>query len=193
MHINPHMKNFVLKFLSENLPEHLCFHNIDHTLYVVEKVIEIGQNENCTEREIELLSVAALWHDTGYTITYAGHEQEGCILARRYLPEYGYDLASVDIICSLIMATKIPQSPQNKLEEIIADADLEYLGTETAASKAHQLYLELQTLNPELTESGWNKMQISFIKQHRYFSNYCKANNEKIKQNYLDQLISKTD
>jgi predicted metal-dependent HD superfamily phosphohydrolase len=187
------MKNFVLKLLSENLPENLCFHDVDHTLYVLEKVIEIGQNENCTEHEIELLSVAALWHDTGYTITYAGHEQEGCILARRYLPEYGYDLASIDIICNLIMATKIPQSPQNKLEEIIADADLEYLGTDSAASKAHQLFLELQTLNPELTESGWNKMQINFIKQHRYFSNYCNANNEKIKQNYLNQLISKYD
>ena len=34
----------------------------------------------------------------------------------------------IEIICGIIMATKIPQRPKNYLEEIICDADLNYLG-----------------------------------------------------------------
>ena len=37
----------------------------------------------------------------------------------------GYDLFS-----QLILATKVPQKPKNKLEKIICDADLDYLGRE---------------------------------------------------------------
>ena len=36
----------------------------------------------------------------------------------RYLPEYGYSTGQIDRICGMIMATQIPQTPHNKLEEI---------------------------------------------------------------------------
>lgn len=55
----------------------------------------------------------------------------------------------------MIMATKIPQSPKNKLEEIIADADLEYLGTDEAAKKADDFFKELHHLHPSLTKEEW--------------------------------------
>ena len=54
------------------------------------------------------------------------------------------------------------QTPTNRLEEIIADADLEYLGTHTVEEKAHFLFKELQSLTPSLTEAAWNKMQDPF-------------------------------
>ena len=67
-----------------------------------------------------------------------------------------------------IMATKMPQSPQNKAETILADADLEYLGSGTVEEKAEDLYKELQHLNPTLTKAQWLKTQISFLQAHRY-------------------------
>src|SRR5262249_13390591 len=140
MHINMHMKEFVINLLNEKLPATYYFHGYEHTLYVMDKVIEIGVNENCSEKELELLSVAALWHDVGYIHIYNGHEEEGCELARQYLPGYNFSEKEIDTICGMIMATKIPQSPKNKLEEIIADADLEYLGTTNAASFAELLF-----------------------------------------------------
>ena len=88
------------------------------------------------------------------------------------------------------MATKTPQSPQNKLGEIIADADLEYLGTDSAKQKAHNLFLELHHLDPSLTKEAWNQIEISFISQHHYFTNYCKENKEPMKQAYLRTLIA---
>ena len=90
----------------------------------------------------------------------------------------------------MIMATKMPQSPQNKVEAILADADLEYLGTDSVEEKAENLYKELQHLNPALTKSQWLKTQISFLQAHRYFTRFCKENRQPAKQVYLNKLTN---
>ena len=84
------MQQFVVDMLTRDLPVGYCYHNYEHSLYVQEKAIQIGRHELCTEKEIELLSAAALWHDTGYIKKYAGHEGESCSLAKKYLPEFGF-------------------------------------------------------------------------------------------------------
>ena len=190
MHIDKQLYNFVINLLKTEISASYYYHNYEHTLYVINKVIEIGEQEHCSENELELLSTAALWHDTGYINTYKGHEEESCKLARQYLPGYGYTTDDINTICAMIMATKIPQSPQKKLEEIIADADLEYLGTNNAAVQANNLFKELNAINPLLTEEKWNNTEIDFLTAHHYFTEYCKANKEHIKQAYLQSLIN---
>ena len=190
MRINKQMNDFVIGLLKNKIPLSYYYHNYEHTLYVVNKVEEIGMHENCSAKELDLLGVAALWHDTGYINTYKGHEEESCKLARQYLPGYYYSTDDINTICAMIMATKIPQSPQTKPEEILADADLEYLGGGNAALLANNLFKELNALNPLLTEADWNKTEINFITEHRYFTGYCKANKEHIKQAYLKRLIN---
>lgn len=190
MHINKQMTDFVINLLKTKIPDNYYYHNYEHTLYVVDIAIEIGKHEHCTQDELGLLAAAALWHDTGYINIYKGHEEESCILARRYLARYGYTTSDIDRICGMIRATKIPQSTHNKLEAIIADADVEYLGTENAAAMANNLFKELNALNPLLTKDVWNKTEIDFLTTHHYFTAYCKENNERIKQSYLRSLIN---
>jgi uncharacterized protein len=189
MQNKPPMKDFVIEMLKEKLPENYYYHNYQHTLYVVEKAIEIGTHEACTKYEIELLKVAALWHDTGYIHTYKGHEEESCFLAKKYLPSYGYSDTEITVINGMIMATKILQTPTNKLEEILADADLEYLGTDAATEIAHLLFKELQSLNPSLTAEAYNTLQINFLNSHHYFTNYCKINKDPLRNAYHKKLL----
>ncbi|MFM6926034.1 MAG: HD domain-containing protein [Ferruginibacter sp.] len=191
MHIDKQMNDFVINLLMTRIPANYYYHNYRHTLYVIDKVQEIGMQENCTVKDLQLLAAAALWHDAGYINTYAGHEEASCVLARQYLPGYGFGNEDISRICGMIMATKIPQSPQNKLEEIIADADLEYLGAANAAVLAHHLFQELHALNPSFTEADWNETEINFITNHRYFTDYCKAEKEQHKQSYLQSLVHK--
>ena len=183
------MKDFVLDLLRNNLPENYYYHNSAHTIYVGEKAHEIGLQDQCTMQELKLLSVAALWHDTGYIKTYKDHEEESCLNARQHLPDYGYSVTEVDLICGMIMATKIPQNPKTKLEEIIADADLEYLGTSSFEVKSVSLFHELHSINPSLTEEKWNQMQISFLQKHHYFTRFCIENRESVKQIHLSKLV----
>jgi len=183
------MTSFVLNFLRNNLPEKYYYHNPEHTLYVQEKALEIGRHEECSDEDLELLSTAALWHDTGYIKIYKGHEDQSCLLARQYLPDFGYSAVEINKVCGMIMATKMPQAPKNKLEEILADADLEYLGTASFEIKSEKLFKELQSLNPSLKEAEWNKMQISFLQNHHYFTRFCKQNRDPLKMRHLYQLV----
>ena len=179
----------MVSLLKDNLPPFYTYHNHEHTLYVADKAVEIGKNENCLNEELELLYVAGLWHDTGYIHTYVNHEEAGCTLAAQYLPGFGLNTEKIERICGMIMATKIPQSPKNKFESIIADADLEYLGTEEAGRTADRFFQELQHLNPSVTRSEWNRMQVSFLQKHRYFTDFCRKYKEPVKQAYLGTLV----
>jgi len=183
------MKGFVIDLLKENVPPSYTYHDYHHTLYVMDKALEIAKHDNCTEEEMRLLDVAALWHDTGYINVYAGHEEEGCVLATKYLPQFGFNGNEIKIICGLIMATRVPQAPQTKLEEILADADLEYLGTKEVKEKSELLFRELKTIHPDLTREEWDRTQISFLKTHRFFTDYCKKHNEPVKHAYLESLL----
>lgn len=179
---------FVLNFLDEGIPENYHFHDRHHTEYVYLKSTEIARHEACTEEEIRLIQAAALLHDTGYTIKYHQHELESCGLAKEFLPRFSYTPDEIEIICSMIMATRIPQTPTNKLEEILADADLEYLGTDLAATEADKLYRELSFLDPALTVQVWDERQIKFIGGHRYFTAFCRENREPVKIAYINEI-----
>jgi predicted metal-dependent HD superfamily phosphohydrolase len=185
------MHDFVIELLKTKIPPTYYYHNYKHTLYVIKKALEIGKHENCTVQELELLSAAALWHDTGYMNTYSGHEEESCVLAKKYMPGFGFINTDIEYLCGMIMATKLPQSPKNKLEQIIADADMAYLGTKNATVIADTLFKEFKSIKPALTSAAWNQQQIKFLQQHHYFTAYCKQKYEPIKSAYLKNLLKK--
>lgn len=182
------MQSLVVDMLENQLPGQYCYHNIQHTLFVQEHARSIGIAEGCTAAELDLIEAAALWHDTGYIRNAAHHEEIGCAFVREQLPGFGYSEADICAICGMIMATKIPQSPRNLLEAVIADADLAYLGTDTAAAQAEKLLRELQFSYPGLTREKWNKTQLIFLRTHQYFTRYGREQLEPGKQAYLQSL-----
>lgn len=186
------LRDYVFDFLDSSIPADYHFHNLHHTRYVLEKATEIASFEGCSPEDVRLLQAAALLHDTGYTVKHQEHEQESCIIAREILPRFLYSADDIDTICSMIMATRIPQTPKTKLEEILADADLEYLGTDLAEREARLLFQEMASINPAFNNAEWDKQQIKFIGNHRYFTGFCRKNREWKKQDYLLTLIKRT-
>ena len=77
------LKREVTGILSAQLDKKLCYHNIDHTLDVIEQAEQIALSEKISPaKEILLLKVAALFHDTGFLYVYTGHEEKSCEIAR---------------------------------------------------------------------------------------------------------------
>ena len=99
----------------------------------------------------------------GFIKTYKGHEQEGCKLARKHLPDFGCSAEDVERICSMIMATEIPQNPTNLLEQVICDADLDYLGTDRFKKIGDTLLKELTARGQGMDLESWNKLQLDFL------------------------------
>ncbi len=177
--------------LEKNLPAYLTYHDFNHTRLVLEKAILIGKMEKITDYELFLLKIAAIFHDTGFTVSTENHEAESCKIAQRELTDLGFAKTEIDKICGMIMATRIPQEPNTHLEEILADADLEYLGTDDFEAISQKLYLEFKHFRPELTIQQWNDIQISFFTKHHYHTEYCRKNREPLKLINLTKLQEK--
>ncbi len=73
---------------------------------------DIAKEEGISDSDLKLLLVAAIYHDAGYLEQNNNHEQHSCEIARKYLPQFHYTKEDIDTICSIIMATKIPQKPE---------------------------------------------------------------------------------
>lgn len=148
----------------------LTYHCYGHTMDVFNITKELCKEEKISKYETKLAKTAALFHDSGFMNTIKNHEEEGCQIARKHLPDFDYTDKEIEIICGMIMATKIPQSPKNKLEEIICDADLDYLGREDFYSIGNSLFEEFKSQGVVSNEEDWNRLQIGFLKAHHYFT-----------------------
>ncbi|MDQ3535664.1 MAG: HD domain-containing protein [Bacteroidota bacterium] len=177
--------------MEHNLSAYYTYHNFDHTQYVLEKSIFIAEIENIPKDDVTLLKIAALYHDIGFTLKRENHEETGIQIASTELLELGFGEADIEKISGMIMATKIPQRPKNILEKIIADADLEYLGTDKFDEFGQKLFREMKYFQPTLTPTQWLEIQIEFLSNHSYHTNYCRKFTEPVKQIYLEQLKAK--
>lgn len=182
------LKKSVLDRMRNQLPSHLTYHCVEHTELVLERSEYIAKKEGLSRKKIELLKAAALYHDFGFTEVYKDHEEKGCEIVKKELPKFGYSDSDIKAICGMIMATKIPQSPKNLMEDIIADADLEYLGSNEFKTIGDRLYKELKHFNSALSRKEWNQIQIKFMSNHDYHTSYCKRYREWRKQRNLESL-----
>lgn len=182
---------FIIEKLTSELPENLTYHNMDHIYDVLDAAIKIAETESASEDEIKLLRIAALYHDSGFTTTYKNHEDRGCVLAKETLPAFGFSAAQLESICSMIMATKIPQSPHNNLDKILCDADLDYLGRDDFYEIGNRLFDEMKNRGFIETEREWNLTQKVFLENHRYHTHHGRTNRESKKQEHLEEVIGK--
>jgi uncharacterized protein len=137
---------------------------------VIQAAETLADGEGITGHDRELLLTAALFHDTGFLQGRQEHETASCQLARQTLPAYGYQPAGIDRICTLIMATRLPQSPTSILAEILCDADLDYLGRTDFLPLSKRLFTELQNEGLLQHLHEWNQQQAEFVGNHTYFT-----------------------
>lgn len=181
-------KAFILDKLQCELSPTLTYHGIHHTLDVLYATEELCYFEKVAPYEQMLLKTAALFHDAGFTVSNLSHEQHGCDLAKSILPNYGYQPGEINRICGMILATKIPQQPKNHLEAIICDADLDYLGRDDFFTIGQTLFAEFKHYKVIADERSWNRLQVSFLQNHHFFTETSKRRRAPKKAAYLTQL-----
>ncbi len=182
------IQELVLDRLEKELPRYLYYHNVKHTVDVVTEVELIGWAEGLDDEGILLLKTAALFHDAGHIIAYDEHEYHSTQLARELLPGYGYSVDQIERISEIIMATKLPPQPQDIYQEIICDADLDYLGRSDMIPVSNTLYKELSEQNKIGSLNDWNKLQIKFISSHTYFTKTARSLREVNKQKQIERI-----
>ncbi len=187
-------ESFILDKLCSELSETLYYHSVDHTLDVMEAAERIARAEDIADAEsLALIRTAALYHDAGFLTTYQGHEAEGSRMVAEVLPGYDYSTAQIKLIQGMIAATKIPQKPQNKMEEILCDADLDYLGRADFEPIAELLYRELLARGRVTSRAAWDDIQIGFLAKHRYRTTTAQTTRQAAKQVHLQEIRRRVD
>lgn len=185
-------EDFIRHKLIDKLPASLHYHSYEHVMDVLSAAERIADAEDIDEENKELLRIAVLFHDAGFTIQSEDHENLGCQMVRADLPQFGYSVEQIEMICGMIQATRIPQSPHNILEQIICDADLDYLGRDDYSVISAKLEMEIAA-KKVLTEKEWLQLQVSFLEQHKYFTRTAKDTREIKKEERLQVLKSRLD
>jgi len=167
------VKEYCTALLLLRLEKDLYFHNLSHTVEVVNACFEIGTESGLSPEEINILCIAAWFHDTGYCNTYKNHEAESINIASVFLKLLNIEETILEKITGCILATKVPQQPQTILEKIICDADFyhfsrtDYPEHEQALKKEWEIHCQLF-----YTEEEWNKGNYKMLKDHSYFTFY---------------------
>src|SRR6056297_1106109 len=182
------LQELILDRLEKELPEYLYYHNVKHTIDVINQAELIGYGEGVDDEAILLLKTAALFHDAGHIIGYNNHEYYGAEMAKEYLPKFSYNQDQIDKITDLIMATQIPPSPEDLLEKIMCDADLDYLGRSDFIPVSNTLYKEMKEQNKIGSLNDWNNLQLKFISGHQYFTETALNLREVNKQKQIERI-----
>ena len=160
-----------LNRLGSELSPNLTYHNLWHTEQVVlPAVVRLARLQEIPEINIKRIEVAAAFHDIGFIVTYQGHELAGIELANQVLPGYGFPPEIIEQVSGLVLATRLPQNPQNLLEEILADADLDVLGRDDFFEQNDALYREILAFGNPVNRLQWLEGQVKFISGHEYFT-----------------------
>ncbi|MDR0802094.1 adenylate/guanylate cyclase domain-containing protein [Fluviicola sp.] len=186
-----HMRSDILNKLKSMLPDEVIYHDLGHTLNVEKAAIRLGKLEGLNDEEMLLLRTAALFHDTGFIFTYDHNELYAVRLMEQMLPKYGFNEEQIRVIREMIQATTLGIEPVGLLQEILCDADHDYLGRADYYVVASKLKQEMAAFGKDLSEEEWMQMQIRFLGElHKFYTVTALNIRQKGKTNRLAELKS---
>jgi len=172
-------QTYVSELLTDKLPEQYCYHDLAHTQRVVQAAIDIGTNSGLAEQDLEIVILAAWFHDVGYIKQAKGHETIGKQMAANFLAQEAYPVHAVKKISDCIMATQWPQNPKDPLAEILCDADMHHMAIDQYANYGELMRQEkAKTDHNEQTKADWLVANIVFFQSHHYFTMYARQHLE---------------
>lgn len=166
---------YISELFSEKLSPNMMYHNYAHTLDVVGNTVKIGKKTGLDDKELEIVTLAAWFHDSGYTASYQGHEDAGKEIALAFLQKHNYDPDKTAKVLSCIDSTKMPQQPAGILEQVLCDADLIHFGREDFFDYSELLKNEWETLGiKQVSEAEWYRQSVELLSKHKYFTQYAR-------------------
>ncbi|MBD0830803.1 Pycsar system effector family protein [Aestuariibaculum sediminum] len=184
-------EDFVFDLFKSHLDQTFLYHNLTHTERVLRSLREIIEHSNISDESAEILQLAALLHDTGYTKAREGHEEEGVKIATAFLKKQNAKQDTIDAVNKCILATKFEDKPETELEKIMRDADASHFGKPyfNEASEFLRKELEIQGIKTYST-AEWIDENIKVLtKKHEFYTDYALKNWQKQKEANLKKLI----
>ena len=158
--------NEVLK----DLPESLHFHRLEYARKIYDQSFLLCRSEEIEQEDRLLVRTAALMLFTGLTHAYNNFENRSAVLCREILPDFEYSESQIDQISNLILATKMPFQPNNRLESILIDTRMEYIGRPDYTDQIKRLYQEMKDFGSKINGQQYKKQQLELLYNFEFYT-----------------------
>ncbi|MEO0330455.1 MAG: Pycsar system effector family protein [Bacteroidota bacterium] len=181
-------KNFVIAQFTQRDHPHLLYHNLTHTKRVVNKVQLISEHSKLTNADKTMLEMAAWFHDIGYLETYENHEDASIRIAEDFLAKREVDQLAIATVSDTINSTKPNVVPQNKLQQILSDADMLHLSSKDYLHYSELIRKERSNVLGKIKKKQWIAESIKLFEQHQYYTDYAQSNFDESKESNLKKM-----
>lgn len=164
---------YVANYMGEHDLAKFSFHNNDHTEEVVEAARKMSIYYNLDEHDTAIVTLSAYFHDVGYCVNGKdSHEERSAEIAEKFFANKNLGVNMINAIRGCILATKLPQSPKNLLEEIVCDADLFHFGSDRFDARNKLMRQEAKACGYNVNKMDWRKGTLKLMKSHQYHTEY---------------------
>lgn len=168
-------EQYVNALLLKELTEDHQYHDLSHTLSVRDASMTMGKKYQFEAEQLEILELAALFHDTGFTRQYERHEDFSKEIAEEFLTGQKYPAAKIQQVKDLIEVTRVGVTPRTLIQKVLKDADFNTYGR-TYIENGQMLRHEWKVFRgQELTEEEWRANNFGFWSQHEFFTGEAHA------------------
>jgi len=164
------LEDLVFGSILKDLPDSLHFHKVEQVQKVYNQAFLLCRAEEIDQYDRLLVRTAALMLFTGLTQSYNNYENRSAVLSREILPDFQYSETQIDQICNLILATKLPFDPQNRLENVLIDAKMDYIGRPYYTSRIKLLFQELKETGAKINGQQFKNQQIELLDKFEFFT-----------------------
>ena len=182
---------YVTELLSNKLDNNYLYHNLRHTQRVVKSTKELIENCDVSDKEKEILLIAAWFHDVGYIESHDDHEEKSCEIASSFLKDHKIEEKTIQSVCKTIRATKHVAHPKSNIEKILRDADSSHFSKSNYVDTSELLRQELLSLGIiNYTTSEWRKENINMLtSEHQYFTEHAQREWQPKKTKNIAKLV----
>lgn len=184
-------EDYAKNLLKDKLSSVYTYHNLDHTIQVVDKIKILAKEENISPEDTENLILAGWFHDLGYVDDADNHEEESRKIASDFLKQHQFSEERIQKIGELILATDKFYRPKNHLEEIIKDADMYHLASDDYFRICENLRQEIKEVHHQkFSKLQWAELNITFFAKHQFYTKFAKENWQPEKEKNVEKILS---
>ena len=187
------VESHVEQYIQQHVDTAYVFHNFQHTCAVVEAAQELAEHYELEDDEKLAITIAAWFHDTGYAEGWEDHEERGIRNASKWLEQENlHDPPLMEAVAGAIRATKMPQTPKNFVEQIVADADLSHLGDLSYWDRCGRVRQEFAlTREMVMSDQEWIDFELGFMLNHEYHTEAARELFGERKGKHVKQLYKR--
>ena len=195
MSILEQAKAYVIDYFEKNHRPIYTYHNLEHTENVVKHATKIGTIMEFSEEDLEILILAAWFHDTGYFQGFVKHEVTSSEIAETFLKEHNYPDEKTRQVSCAILNTKVPYKTCDcQISKVLCDADLQHLASKNFMKSSDKLREERSALiDHEFSIKAYWEETLIFLKKHSYRTEYGKKVLAKKKEINIQKVTEKVN